>query len=123
MIEDADRQGATNPKSNGALVNVGPQGLPAEIGSDPYGARGYGSPFTDDDPGLAVTARQYLYMVLKRKWLILSITFALTVLGGARALMTTPLYRATARVQIEREPVKVVEGEPRRPRKQAATTS
>ena len=59
---------------------------------------------------LAVTLRQYLYMVVKRKWLILSVALAFTVLGSVRTLMQTPLYMATVRIEIEREAAKVVEG-------------
>ena len=48
-------------------------------------------------------------MVVKRKWLILSVALVFTVLGGVRTLMKTPLYTATVRIQIEREPAKIVE--------------
>ena len=58
----------------------------------------------------AVTLRQYLHMLLKRKWLVLSLTLMFFVLGGVRALMKTPLYSATSKIQIDREPVKVIEG-------------
>ena len=63
-----------------------------------------------EDKDLAVTIRQYLHMVLKRKWLILSLSLAFLVLGGVRASLKTPVYFATARLQIDREPLKVVEG-------------
>ena len=56
-----------------------------------------------------MTLRQYLYMVVKRKWLILGVAILVTVLGGVRTLMKTPLYTATVRIQIEREPAKIVE--------------
>ena len=56
-----------------------------------------------------MTLRQYLYMVVKRKWLILGVAILFTVLGGVRTLMKTPLYTATVRIQIEREPAKIVE--------------
>ena len=59
---------------------------------------------------LAVTIRQYLHMVLKRKWLILSLSIAFAGLGGVRASLKTPVYVATARIQIDREPIKVIEG-------------
>jgi polysaccharide biosynthesis transport protein len=59
---------------------------------------------------LAVTIRQYLHMVLKRKWLILSLLLAFGVLGGVRASLKIPVYVATARIQIDREPLKVIEG-------------
>ena len=72
---------------------------------------------------LAVTLRQYLYMVLKRRWLILGIALAFIVLGGVRTLLQTPLYTATVRIQIEREPAKVVEGgTPRRSKLEAPTS-
>jgi capsular exopolysaccharide synthesis family protein len=58
---------------------------------------------------LAVTIRQYLYMAVKRRWLISSITLVFLVLGGVQTFLVTPLYRATVRIQIEREPVKIVE--------------
>ena len=48
-------------------------------------------------------------MVLKRRWLILGIALAFFVLGGVRVLLQTPLYSATVRIQIEREPAKIVE--------------
>ncbi len=49
-------------------------------------------------------------MVLKRRWLILGITLGFLALGGIQTLLQTPLYSATVRIQIEREPAKVVEG-------------
>ena len=64
----------------------------------------------DEGADFAVTLRQYFYMVLKRKWLILSVALAFVVLGGVMTLLKTPLYTATVRIQIEREAAKVVEG-------------
>lgn len=85
----------------------------AQAGRSPFGSPGYpsyGVPGQGDEVPLAVTLRQYLYMVVKRKWLILSVALAFTVLGSVRTLMQTPLYMATVRIQIEREAAKVVEG-------------
>ena len=79
-------------------------------GRDFYTPLGLGSAPLDEEKDLSVTLRQYLYMVLKRRWLILSITLAFFVLGGVRVLLQTPLYSATVRIQIEREPAKIVEG-------------
>ena len=76
---------------------------------DPYASVALGSAL-DEGTDLAVTLRQYLYMVLKRKWLILGVALVFFVLGGVRVLLQTPLYSATVRIQIEREPVKIVEG-------------
>ena len=77
---------------------------------DPYAPLGLGSAPLAEGNDLAVTLRQYVYMVLKRKWLILGIVLAFFVLGGVRTLLQTPLYTATVRIQIEREPAKIVEG-------------
>src|SRR5271166_3483320 len=58
----------------------------------------------------ANSLRQYLHIILKRKWLILSLTLVFFVLGGVRAAMKTPLYASTAIIQIDREPGKIIEG-------------
>ncbi len=110
-----DRTGASigpeggRPNEGRALVS-GEQGAVAQARLDPYGAAGYGSPQPDGGDGVAVTLRQYLYIVLKRKCLILSVALVFTILGGVRSLMKTPLYMSTVRIQIEREPAKIVEG-------------
>ena len=72
--------------------------------------QGYGPLAQDEGESLAVTLRQYLYMVLKRKWLILSVVTVFGVLGSVLTFMKTPLYTATVKIQIEREPTKIVEG-------------
>ena len=77
---------------------------------DSHLSLGYGSAPFDEGNDLAVTLRQYLYMVLKRKWLILGIVLVFFVLGGIATLLQTPLYSATVRIQIEHEPAKIVEG-------------
>ena len=53
--------------------------------------------------------RDLFRIVYKRKWWILSV--ALMLLGGAtfRTLMETPIYRATAIVQIERNAARIVD--------------
>ncbi len=101
--------GPDRPAGGRALI-AGAGSAIAQATLDAFGPPGYGSPPVDGGSSLAVTLRQYLYMVLKRKWLILGIALAVTMLGGVRALMTTPLYKATVRIQIEREAAKVVEG-------------
>lgn len=67
------------------------------------------SPTGVEEDNLAIIFRQYLHIVLKRKWVIVSVLLAFIVLGGVWALLKTPLYTATARIQIDREPMKVVE--------------
>ena len=64
---------------------------------------------TAEDEDLAVTLRQYLHMVLKRKWLILGSALAFFVLGGIWTRFKTPLYSATVRIQIDRATAKIIE--------------
>lgn len=63
-----------------------------------------------DESSFAISLRQYWHIMLKRRWVILSIALAFVVLGGVRTFLKTPVFSATARIQIDREPVKVVEG-------------
>lgn len=65
--------------------------------------------------------RQYQHMLLKRKWLILSLALVFFVLGGIRAAMKTPLYSSTARIQIDREAGKVIEGGATSPSEEGGT--
>src|SRR5207344_1599900 len=53
---------------------------------------------------------EYWRILNKRKWLIGGIAGAFLVFGAVRTLMTTPLYTATVRLQIDRNVAKVVEG-------------
>jgi len=98
--------------NEGRALTTGEQGAVAQARLDPYGAPGYGMPQPGDGEGegLAVIIRQYFYIVLKRKWIILSAMLIFTVLGGIRSFLKTPLYMATVRIQIEREPAKIIEG-------------
>jgi capsular exopolysaccharide synthesis family protein len=77
---------------------------------DPYAPLGLETAPFSQGTDLAVQLRQYLYMVLKRRWLILGMALAFFILGGVQTLLKTPLYSATVRIQIEREPAKIVEG-------------
>ncbi len=86
---------------------------------DQYYSVGIETPEEGSD--FAVSLRQYLHIVLKRKWLILSLTLVFFVLGGVRAAMKTPLYSATSRVQIDREPGKVIEGGSTSPSEEGGT--
>src|SRR6478672_11079185 len=60
------------------------------------------------DPGFDLV--EYWRVLNKRKWLIAGVAAAFLVFGAVRELMTTPLYTATVRLQIDRNVAKVVEG-------------
>lgn len=78
----------------------------------PYG--GYAGDPAETAPGsggtLRTTLLELLRIVLKRKLVIASIALALLGLGTIRTLMTTPLYSAVVRIQIDRDTAQVVKG-------------
>jgi capsular exopolysaccharide synthesis family protein len=53
--------------------------------------------------------RDYWYIVLKRRWLILAVLTAVLVWFAARTLMQTPMYSATAVLQIDRGKINLVQ--------------
>ena len=75
-----------------------------------YGTGANSAVQQEEGADLAASVRQYAHMALKRQWLILSIALVTVVLGGLHTLLKTPLYSATVRIQIEREPAKILEG-------------
>lgn len=70
----------------------------------------FGDAYDDGGDDLAATLLFYVRLVLKRKWLIAGVTLMATTLGALYALMQTPLYTATVRLQIDADVAKVVEG-------------
>lgn len=78
---------------------------------EPYGPLvGYGETFADaPEDSDRWDLLHYWHIFNRHKWLILSITAAFVALGAVRTLMQTPVYTATARLQID-NPANVVEG-------------
>jgi len=67
---------------------------------------------------IEINLLDYLQMMVKRRWTIAGCVLAFLGLGLAFTLLSTPLYRAAATVQVEREPAKIVQtknGEEDRP--------
>jgi succinoglycan biosynthesis transport protein ExoP len=78
---------------------------------DPYTvAVGTYGPGVDAPSNFQLDLLEYLRILVKRKWLILSIVAAALVLGAVTTLMKTPLYTSTVRLQIDRHVSKIVEG-------------
>src|SRR5262245_20442520 len=85
-----------------------PEGLPAL--RDPYGRVAlYGTGLGEEADQSGLNVFEYLRVLNKHKWLILSIAAALVVLSLVRTLTQTPLYTSSIRLQVERE-AKVIEG-------------
>jgi succinoglycan biosynthesis transport protein ExoP len=99
-----------NPADDGetparGLVTVAAQ-VPAA--RDPYSLpAAYGEAEPSQVFGLSI--HEYLRILFKRKWLILSILGASVVIGTMTTLMKTPLYTSTIRLQIDPNTAKIVE--------------
>lgn len=77
-----------------------------------YPPAGYAqAPTADGEGDLAQDLLYYLRIVLKRKWLIASVALLALTLGTLYTLMQTPLYSASARVQIDQQGLQVVENQ------------
>ena len=107
-MNDQGTSGSNGEKTPGQLVPVA-RLVPAR--REPYGPLvGYGESFADaPDESDRLDLLYYWRIFNRHKWLILSITVAFVALGAVRTLMQTPLYTATARLQID-DPTNVVEG-------------
>ena len=83
--------------------------VPATV--NPYGELGvYPSGAADGSQELGIEIREYLRILNKRKWIVISITLAVLALGALRTLMVTPLYTSTVRLQIDRNATEVIKG-------------
>ena len=107
-MNDYRTSGPNGEKTPGQLVPVA-RLVPAR--REPYGPLvGYGESFADaPDESDRLDLLYYWRVFNRHKWLILSITVAFVALGAVRTLMQTPLYTATARLQID-DQTNVVEG-------------
>ena len=89
-----------------------PAGATVPAGRSPYstlGYGGYGGQGSDDQESLAGQVFKYWRMFEKRKWLVIGILLAFVTVGGLKTLMETPLYTASARLQIDRSAAKIVD--------------
>ena len=77
---------------------------------DAYGPLGeYPGAMHDAPDDFGIDLLEYWRIFNRRKWLILGIAAACLALGAIYTLMQTPLYTASARMQIDRKASKVVE--------------
>lgn len=106
-MNDAERDAIQGlPEAGRSIMPVGGYAV-GPVGSS-YGPVDFGVSEVEGND-LAVTIRKYLHVVLKHRWIILSCVLAVTALGAVKALITTPLYSSTVRIQIDREPSKFLE--------------
>ena len=94
----------------GGLV---PAAQAVPVARDPYGSAvgRYGYGYGAEAPStFQIDLLEYLRILVKHRWLILSIVAAAVVLGAVTTLMKTPLYTSTIRLQIDRAADKIVQG-------------
>jgi succinoglycan biosynthesis transport protein ExoP len=63
----------------------------------------------DEDDASALTLTDLLGMVLKHKWTLLLVVLVATGIAGINTFLLRPTYRATAVIQIDRAPARIVD--------------
>jgi polysaccharide biosynthesis transport protein len=91
---------------SGGLVPLA-QALP--VARDPYAVPVPYGEAADAPQVFGLTLHDYLRILFKRRWLIVSIVGAAIVLGTVSTLMKTPLYTSTVRLQIDPNTAKIVQ--------------
>src|SRR5437899_6671270 len=56
----------------------------------------------------ATSLRQYLFVVLKRKWMILGVVLVITSLATIQAFRSPPVYEAATTIRIEPKPKSIL---------------
>ena len=62
-----------------------------------------------DDDGSALTLGDLVAMVIKHKWTLLLVVLVATTIAGINTFLQRPTYRATAVLQIDRAPARIVD--------------
>lgn len=106
-----DRMPMTEPTEKG----LGQPGLPGQNLPQPLlplGAPGalqrYQAPRFEEPDADALSLEQYIQVLLRRKWLLLSVTLTVVFLAMLQVFTVTPIYRATSTLQIDPEGEKVL---------------
>ncbi|MDQ3524016.1 MAG: polysaccharide biosynthesis tyrosine autokinase [Chloroflexota bacterium] len=64
-----------------------------------------------DGRGEDIDLRQLWHVLVARRWVVLGLTAAVVAVALVVTLMTTPIYRASSTIQIERDSIKVINAE------------
>jgi capsular exopolysaccharide synthesis family protein len=101
-----------NPFPRNRPTQLVPAGTDLPVARHPYGYGPISTPLeeTRAAPGeFTLLLLEFWRVLTRRKWLIASIAVACTLLGALATLMTTPLFTATVRLQIDRNVAKIVD--------------
>ncbi len=63
----------------------------------------YGENFREDYREEQIDLRDYLRVLMKRRWIIMCVFFVVVLTVAVNTFTTVPIYQATARIQIERQ--------------------
>lgn len=103
-----DREWGGAPGEQTYLTNASPQPLVVRGGRSMTTASAAGLD-ADDDEGGGLNLALYWHIILKHRFMIAGAVLVSLVIGVVMTLMATPIYRATATIQIDREATRVVD--------------
>src|SRR5436190_6751402 len=90
------------------------RGPSRELG--PYGHAGAIHAYGELYEAGGINLMQYLHTLLKWKWVIAAAAAVGLLVGLVSTLLTTPMYQASATIEIDREPMKVLNSDGVQPR-------
>ncbi len=112
---DDDRNWDGDPGERGYLTTASPRPLVVRGGGRQLAPVGPGRFDQAEDGGMEINLLAYWHVLVKHKFVIGGIILGMLVMGVIVTLLTTPIYRATATIQIDREATKVVDIESTEP--------
>ncbi len=95
------------PQSSGNLILARPSG--SEL-ADPYGPRTAYDPGRSEFRSFAFDVQECLRIFFKHRLLVAGMALCFVAVGAVYASLHVPVYTASARLQIDRTPAKIVEG-------------
>ncbi len=113
---DDDRDWGEAPGERGYLTTASPKPLVVRGGRQLAATNGAGLG-ADDEEGAGLNLGAYWHIIVKHRFVIGGAVLASIAVGVLLTLMTTPIYRATATIQIDREATRVVDIEGTEPLK------
>jgi capsular exopolysaccharide synthesis family protein len=84
----------------------------------PYGALGVVQADSEFEEGAGINLLHYLHILMKWKAVIIGAAALGLIVGLVATLLTTPMFKASSTIQIDREPVKVLNTDGVQPREQ-----
>ncbi len=105
---DDDRDWGETPGGRSYLTTASPQPLVVRGGRQ-LATSNPAAFASDDDEGGGLNLAIYWHIIVKHRLVIAGAVMGALIIGVILTLMTTPIYRATATIQIDREVARVVD--------------